>query len=269
MKKRICAVLAAVIVTLSVLSPASSASMPAPVLNLDGAKLGSSSMATLINGTTYVSIRNVSTAFDQNAAVSWKNNTAYIKTGSVQISARPGNAYITVNGVKHTVPSKVRIAQGRVLVPIRTLADAFGKTVIWHPLSWKISIISSISENYNQNDLYWLSRIISSESRGETLEGQIAVGNVVLNRVYSSEFPNSIYGVIFDDRWGGQFEPVRNGTIYQEPTEQSVLAAKLCLQGVNIVGNSLYFLAPSLAQNFWIPQNKTYVTTIGCHDFYK
>lgn len=77
--------------------------------------------------------------------------------------------------------------------------------------------------NYNADDLYWLARIISAESRGESLDGKIAVGNVVLNRVASSDFPDTIYGVIFDDRWGGQFEPVRNGTIYQTPTEDSVL----------------------------------------------
>lgn len=122
--------------------------------------------------------------------------------------------------------------------------------------------------NIDEDAVYWLSRIISAESKGESLEGQIAVGNVVLNRVKSPEFPNTIYGVIFDDRWGGQFEPVRNGTIYLEPTAQSVQAAKQCLSGVNNIGNCLYFLAPDLAQNFWIPQNREYVTTIGCHDFY-
>lgn len=122
--------------------------------------------------------------------------------------------------------------------------------------------------NIDDDAIFWLSRIISAESKGESLEGQIAVGNVVLNRVKSPEFPNTIYGVIFDDRWGGQFEPVRNGTIYQEPTAQSIQAAKQCLSGVNNIGNCLYFLAPDLAQNFWIPQNREYVTTIGCHDFY-
>ena len=107
--------------------------------------------------------------------------------------------------------------------------------------------------DYNREDkLYWLSRIISAESRGEPLEGQIAVGNVVLNRVDSPDFPDTIYGVIFDDRWGGQFTPVRNGTIYQEPTEQSIQAAKLCLEGVNVAKDSLYFLAPALTNNHWI-----------------
>lgn len=47
-------------------------------------------------------------------------------------------------------------------------------------------------------DLYWLSRIISAESRGESLKGQIAVGNVVLNRVEEDDFPDTIPAVIFD-----------------------------------------------------------------------
>ena len=95
------------------------------------------------------------------------------------------------------------------------------------------------------------------------------MGNVVLNRVNHADFPNTVYGVIFDDRWGGQFEPVRNGAIYNEPTEESVLAAKLCLDGVNTVGNSLYFIAPDLASNHWVMNNRTFVTTIGCHWFYR
>ena len=129
-------------------------------------------------------------------------------------------------------------------------------------------MISELKEDYTSDELYWLSRIISAESRGEPLEGKIAVGNVVLNRVKSSEFPDTIKEVIFDDRWGGQFEPVRNGTIYQTPTDESILAAKLCLNGANVIGDSLYFLAPALAQNFWIVENREYIATIGCHDFY-
>lgn len=73
--------------------------------------------------------------------------------------------------------------------------------------------------------------------------------------------------MIFDDRWGGQFTPVRNGTIYQEPTEQSIQAAKLCLEGVNVAKDSLYFLAPALTNNHWIMENRTHVMTIGAHWF--
>ncbi len=95
------------------------------------------------------------------------------------------------------------------------------------------------------------------------------MGNVILNRMKSSEFPNSIYGVIFDDRWGGQFQPVRNGTVYDAPTAESVLAARLCLEGANVVGESLYFFAPALTSDRWIAQNRTFVAVIGAHHFYR
>ena len=106
-------------------------------------------------------------------------------------------------------------------MPVRVLAEALGATVDWNPATGVVSVngggSATTQPDYNREDkLYWLSRIISAESRGEPLEGQIAVGNVVLNRVDSPDFPDTIYGVIFDDRWGGQFTPVRNGTIYQE-----------------------------------------------------
>ena len=114
-----------------------------------------------------------------------------------------------------------------------------------------------------------MSRVISAESRGEPLLGKLAVGTVVLNRVASEEFPDTIYDVIFDRKWGVQFAPVANGTIYDDPTEESVLAARLVLDGARAAGDSLYFLAPDLTNNHWIMENQTHVTTIGCHWFYR
>jgi len=62
---------------------------------------------------------------------------------------------------------------------------------------------------------------------------------------------------------------VANGTIYNEPTEESVLAAKMVLEGARVTGDSLYFLAPDLTTNHWIMENREYVTTIGTHWFYR
>ena len=63
---------------------------------------------------------------------------------------------------------------------------------------------STENTSYSENDLYWLSRIIEAEASGESFSGKIAVGNCVLNRVKSSEFPNTIYDVIFDKNHGVQ-----------------------------------------------------------------
>ena len=123
--------------------------------------------------------------------------------------------------------------------------------------------------DYDQEDLYWLSRIISAESRGEPLVGQIAVGNVVLNRTESDQFPDTVKEVVFDSQYAIQFTPVANGTIYQEPAASSVLAAKLCLEGAEVAGDSLYFFAPAVSAGSWITQNRTYYAAIGSHHFYR
>ena len=75
--------------------------------------------------------------------------------------------------------------------------------------------------------------------------------------------------MIFDRKWGVQFTPVSNGTIYDTPTDQSVRAAKMALEGTNVVGDSLYFLAPALSTNSWVMENRELVTVIGNHWFYR
>jgi len=118
-------------------------------------------------------------------------------------------------------------------------------------------------------DLYWLSRIIHSEAQGESYEGKVAVGNVIMNRVSSSQFPNTIKGVVFDKQHGyTQFSPVIDGTIYNTPGADSIRAATEVLNGARPVGNALYFLNPRKATNFWIVQNRKLMMTIGLHDFY-
>lgn len=122
----------------------------------------------------------------------------------------------------------------------------------------------------SSDDLYWLSRIIHAEAGAEPYKGKVAVGSVVLNRVASSAFPNTVKGVIFEYYKGiPQFSPVADGTIYNTPSAESVQAAKDSLNGVKPVGNSTYFFNPDKAEGKWIVNNKTYVARIGDHVFYK
>ena len=122
---------------------------------------------------------------------------------------------------------------------------------------------------YKSDDVYWLSRIIHAESGGEPLKGKIAVGNVVLNRVKNKNYPNTIYGVIFDKKYGTQFSPVSYGTIYNTPSSESIIAAKICLDGYSLNEEMIYFINPKIATNFWITEKCTYVMKIGNHSFYK
>ncbi|OGO77536.1 MAG: hypothetical protein A2Y23_07670 [Clostridiales bacterium GWB2_37_7] len=119
-------------------------------------------------------------------------------------------------------------------------------------------------------NLYWLSRIIHAEAEAEPYAGKVAVGNVVLNRVNSSLFPNTIKGVIFEYYQGiPQFSPVEDGTIYNTPSSASIQAARAALAGERPVGTATYFFNPDKSAGKWIVENKTFVKTIGDHDFYK
>lgn len=122
----------------------------------------------------------------------------------------------------------------------------------------------------NPDDLYWLSRIIHAEARGETYQGKVAVGNVVVNRVKTEGFPDTIKAVVFEYTNGTpQFSPVADGSIYLTPDEESIQAAKDALAGARPVGNATYFFNPTKVPTSWISKTKTYVTTIGDHVFYQ
>ena len=161
------------------------------------------------------------------------------------------------------------VLYGSTYVPLRSIANLLGARVEFSGWDAPVRVLTTPQRTYTEEDLHWLSRIISAESQGETLRGQIAVGNVILNRVDSDEFPDTIKEVIFDRKNGVQFEPISNQTIYNEPTEQSVLAARLVLAGADMAGDSLYFFNPALSQGLWVRQNRTYFTTIGCHMFFQ
>lgn len=124
------------------------------------------------------------------------------------------------------------------------------------------------STSYSDDDLYWLSRIIYAEARGESYAGKVAVGNTVLNRVKSSEFPNTVKGVVFDRKYGVQYTPAANGAIYNTPDTASIEAAKDALNGVSYAGESLYFYNHKTAPNAWASKNRPYYARIGNHTFH-
>ena len=259
--------------TLSLTLAANPALAASPSVSVDGTPVAA--YATVRQNTTYVALRPMAEALLEDAAVSWEGSCAAVRGTGLDLTASPGALYLESNGRALYIPYGVLLESGRTLVPVRVLAAALGAEVEWDSATGHVNVttgtdaIPSADEQYDADALRWLSHIISAESRGEPLTGKIAVGNVVLNRVAHSEFPNTIYGVIFDSRWGGQFEPVRNGTIYHTPTEESVTAAKVVVEGADVAGESLYFLAPTLTNNHWIMENRDYIMTIGVHWFYK
>jgi len=228
-----------------------------------------------IEGRAYVSLREFSCTAD-NAVVSWDNelNTAYVRTDSLNISARDGESYFKANERILWCEHSIFTMDGVLYVPLRQIAKAFGFDVEYIldtntvNLTRKKGALEHANKFYNEKDVYWLSKIIHAESQGEPFIGKLAVGNVILNRVDSQQFPDTIYDVIFDNANGVQFSPTVNGAINQTPSEESVIAAKACLDDAELSNEILYFLNEKIATSFWIVNNCKYVMAIGSHTFY-
>ena len=124
---------------------------------------------------------------------------------------------------------------------------------------------SSSSTASNSNDINLLSRLIYGEARGEPYTGQVAVGAVVLNRVRSSSFPNTISGVIYQS---GAFNVVSDGQINLTPNSTAKKAAQDALNGWDPSYGAIYYFNPSTATNKWI-WSRPMTVTIGKHRFCK
>lgn len=232
----------------------------------------------LVGGTTYVPIRFVSEALCADEVI-WdaENETAIVRDNNTEIVMPIGKDLAYVNGIPISISGGIKLVNDRTFVPVRFISENLGATVNWDGVHLIVDIIKSniqvpfeltYEREYNNNDIYWLSRIIEAEASGEPFIGKVGVADVVLNRVKSNDYPDTVYEVIFDRNFGVQFEPVINGTIYNTPAYESIVAAKYSLVGGNAVGDSMYFLNPRIATNFWIVNNRQYYTTVGNHSFY-
>ena len=119
----------------------------------------------------------------------------------------------------------------------------------------------------SQSDLQLMARAINGEARGEPYEGQVAVGAVILNRVKSSQFPNTIAGVIYQS---GAFTAVADCQINTPISEGSTVykAAQDAMNGWDPTGGCIYYFNQSTANNKWI-WSRQLVKTIGKHRFCK
>ncbi len=124
---------------------------------------------------------------------------------------------------------------------------------------------SSNSSNVSSSNLNLLSRVVYGEARGESYTGQVAVAAVVLNRVKSSSFPNTISGVVYQS---GAFDCVSDGQINLTPNETAKKAAQDALNGWDPTYGAIYYFNPATATNKWI-WSRPMTVTIGKHRFCK
>lgn len=124
---------------------------------------------------------------------------------------------------------------------------------------------SSSSSNSNSSNLNLLSRLVYGEARGEPYSGQVAVAAVVLNRVKSSSFPNTVAGVIYQS---GAFDIVSDGQINLTPNSTAIKAAQDAINGWDPSYGALYYFNPNTATSSWI-WSRPMTVTIGNHRFCK
>ena len=122
---------------------------------------------------------------------------------------------------------------------------------------------SSGLNGYSSAEVYLLARTIYAEGRGEPYTGQVAIGAVVLNRVRSRQFPNTISGVVYQKH---AFTAVSDGQINLTPNETAMRAAKDAINGWDPTGGAIYYYNPAVATSAWIFDRQT-VTVIGKHVF--
>lgn len=241
------------------------------------------------NGITYITVSSFVAMADPRAVVEEEGGVVTVSSARVgQVVDGEGNAtdvvqetlsmtvstqlpYIVANERYLYAKDSVILLNGRVAVPIRTLAKVFNFSVDYDAASCAALLTHDEGSGayllpggsyYDGDTLYWLSRVIFAESGHQVLEGKIAVGNVVMNRVSSPLFPDTLYGVLTQKN---QFVSI-NTLSKKTPNSESVIAAKLVMDGTEVLPTALFFNKTGLSSYAY--RTRSYVATIGNHDFY-
>ena len=195
-------------------------------------------------------------------------STVVRETLSMTISTKV--PYIIAND-RYLYATDITTVNDHVAVPIRKLALVYNLAVDYDPVADAAlllhvegadTFIESGDSYYDEESVFWLSRIIYNESGNQIMEGKIAVGNVVMNRVNSPNFPDNIHDVLNQKN---QFLPTSTLS-KRTPNSSSVVAAKLVLDGAVVLPTALFFNMKGLT--CYASKYRPYVTTIGCHDFF-
>lgn len=198
--------------------------------------------------------------------------TANVVEETLNLTAFIGASCIVANGRYLYAEDALVLLNDSVAVPVRVLAKVFNLSVSFDSVEQTVLLDHQEGASaylipgdyyYDSDTLYWLSRIISAESANQPLEGQLAVGNVVMNRVNNPRFPDTIYEVLFQKN---QFTPASSGSIHCDPDVDSIIAAKLVMDGAQVVPTALFFNRAGMP--CYASRHRTYVTTIGAHAFY-
>ena len=234
----------------------------------------------LQDGTTYTTMESLFNALGLDADLQWTEaadetngsvtRTLTVSVDGIQIVYTAGSEYLCANGRYLYLPGGAIDYNGETLFPVRVIAKIFsldlskdeGKNIV-RVSTENMAVLESGETFYNADDVSLLSHIIYAEAGNQPIAGKIGVGDVVMNRVASDRFPDTVKDVIYAP---GQFEPVQRGSIGMTPNAESVVAAYLALEGYNTVGDSVYFHNPGSSTGYL--NNSTFVIRIQDHVFF-
>ncbi len=223
---------------------------------------------------TYVPVRGVAEALGATVSYNEEAKTVTVEKSGTRLVMSLSSPNCYVNGVMKYICA--RLENGVLYAPARFIAQSLGAQLVWDDYMYEVDLTlpghtvaqKYVETEYNADDLLWLSRIVTCEAGSVSFNAKIMVANVIINRRASTAFPDTIYGVIFDKKFGVQFPPAHNGKIYNTPSTNTILACKVALGGTMLAPDCLYFTYTS--DNFsWVYNNRTLYTTIGNQAFYK
>ena len=232
------------------------------IVTVDGV-VSESCFARLEGWTSYVSFYYGAKALRPDLDITWEEGVFVARAEDVYMTASCGDLYLQINGRYLPVEGGIHQTEdGAAWLPVRVLATALGAQVGWTgqvELTTGGSPLTEATRPYSDEELDILSRVIQHEAGYELLRGRIAVGNVIMNRVHSPASPDTVSGVVYARN---QFPGATNAT----PREGAILAARLALEGVNLVPGAYYF--NGVGKPCWASRNKAHLYTIGGHAFY-
>ena len=224
---------------------------------------------------TYIPLRALTEAIG--GEISWNpdTNAATMTADNHSFVFFSGKDYCIIDGAEKSF--KAIEYKDLLFVPARAVAETLGYDVEWDDLYLTVKINApsvslpdaAIDWNYSFEDIMYLSKITHIESGSLAFKTRIGVADTVLNRKKSPQFPNTIKDVIFDTKYSTQFPPAHTEKFNNTPSKESVIAAKLALNGVNLVGNSLYFVDVDYQSGSWVHNNRKHRTTLGTMAFYE
>ena len=244
-------------------------------IELNGGFIKCAKKPFLVDGSTYIPLRAFADAIG--AGITWDeaSQTATMIKDNHKFEFCSDNDYCIIDGVKREYSSINR--DFFTFIPVRIISETLNYTVEWDNDYFTVKITAPDVEvpelccdySYTYEDILYLGKIAMLESGSSGLEMKIGICNTIVNRVNSPIFPNTVKEVIFDTNYGTQFPPAHTDRINNTPSTECIIAAKCALNGVNLAGNSLYFISTKAAPSSWAHKNRTYYTTIGNTNFYE